>query len=124
MYNNFVQRLKRIKQEVLALKTAQPKGLGSANFFGEVVDYEFSVVSGSPLTMRVVVEFGENQSAIPYCQCYISEAQYFQGKGVSWDGEAKKMYFDFDCYVNNVTLNGQIKVISNGAIGEVYVEGL
>lgn len=123
MYNNFVQRLKRIKSELLALKTAQPRGLGSASFFSAVSDYSFDAIGGTVIFV-VSVEYTASQDTIPYCQCYISNAQYFQPASISWNEASKTLSFYYECYVNNVSLNGIVKVITNGSINNLYTGAL
>lgn len=121
MYNNFIQRLKHIKEELLALKTAHAQGLGSANFDSLSDEYNFDSVGGDNI-FRVRVVYNENQSDVPYCQCYISNAQYFQPVDVSWESSSRTMTFEYECYVNNVSLSGVVKVVSNGSINNLYTE--
>ena len=121
MYNNFIQRLKHIKEELLALKTSHAQGLGSADFLSAVAEYNFDSAGGNNV-FKIRVEFSSTQSDIPYCQCYISNAQYFQPISVNWDNDSKTLVFEYECYVNNVSLSGVIKVITNGSINNLYTE--
>lgn len=120
MYNNFIQRLKRIKEELLALKTAQLRGLGSASFFSESSEYNFDAIGGT-VTLRISVSFASTVDTIPYCQCYISNAQYFNPASISWNEPDKTLSFDYEGYVNNVSLSGIVKVISNNSINNLYI---
>lgn len=122
MNNNFIQRLKAIKRELLDLKTAQARGVGSVSFFGEVVSYNYTSVGGSATFLMVNVYFANTQVNAPYCQCYLSNAQNFNPASISWANNT--LTFMFECYVNNVTIDGNIKVIATAPIQNVTVESV
>lgn len=122
MYNNFVQRIKAIKRELLDLKTASARGLGTVSFFNEIVQYSYTSISGSATYLMVNVGFAETQTNAPYCQCYLSNAQYFNPASISWANHT--LTFMFECYVNNVTIDGSMKIIATAPIQNVNVEAV
>lgn len=122
MYNNFIQRIKNIKQELLNLKTAQARGLGSVSFFGDIESYSYTSVGGSASRLRVSVMFSESQANAPYCQCYLSNAQYFNPASINWANHT--LTFDYECYVNNVTIDGSVKIIASAPMQNVSVEAI
>lgn len=84
MNNNFVEKLKWIRSEVLALKQAHEYGIGRADFPWEGQEiYVGQNVSGT-LTVKVV--FGDNVENMPYLQFYtkIGDWDWFIGNNGSW----------------------------------------
>lgn len=122
MYNNFIQRLKAIKRELLDLKTAHERGLGSASFFSEIAQYSYTSVGGSATYLVINIAFDSELLNVPYCQCYISNAQYFNPASISVNNNT--ISYMFECYVNNVTIDGDIKVIAGAPIQSVNVGAL
>lgn len=122
MYNNFIQRLKAIKRELLDLKTAQARGVGTVSFFDEVAQYSYTSIGGSATFLMVSVGFANTQTVAPYCQCYLSNAQYFNPATISWANNT--LTFMFECYVNNVTIDGSLKIIATAPIQNVNVEAV
>ena len=122
MYNNFIQRLKAIKRELLDLKTASARGLGTVSFFSDIEQYSYTSVGGSATYLVINVRFADNQNDAPYCQCYLSNAQYFNPASITWANHT--LVLSFECYVNNVTIDGSAKIIASAPIQSVDMENV
>lgn len=121
--NKLVQMIKDNKRELLALKTACAHGLGSASFYTASDMYDFTVLPpylDNCLIVRVGVPAGLGYS--PYCQCYISNAQYFQPISIAYDENANEVVFSYRSFLNNVTIRVYAKVICAVPIESLTME--
>lgn len=122
--NKLVQMLKDNKKELLALKTASTHGLGSASFYTAVDSYSFSVLPpyyANSLIITVNIPAGLGYS--PYCQCYITGAQYFQPTSIRYDESNSKMVFAYHTNLTNVTIEVYVKVICSVPIESLVISG-
>lgn len=119
----FTKKMKSIKRELLAVKTAHERGLGLANFNSEVGHAIYRVMSGDYPYLKVTAQFTETVENSPYCQCYLSNAQYFQPVQMAWDATTHRVVIVYQCYVNNVTLDMYAKLIATKPIISVTIEG-
>lgn len=121
--NKLVQMIKDNKKELLALKTSCTHGLGSASFYTASDMYDFTVLPpylDNYLVIRVGVPADLGYS--PYCQCYISNAQYFQPTSITYDENNAEMVFRYRSYLNNVTIRVYAKVICAVPIESLTIE--
>lgn len=117
--NKLVQMLKDNERELLALKTSCSHGLGSASFYNAVDYVDFTVIPSSDNYLKVIVKLPDNFNYSPYCQCYISKAQYFQPMSASFNEEYSQMEFLFRCYLNNLTIRVYAKAICSAPIESI-----
>lgn len=120
--NKLVQMLKDNKRELLDLKTACAHGLGSASFYTDSGMYDFTATSYKDNFLRIVVDLPDGLNYSPYCQCYISNAQYFNPISITYDENNNQMVFLFMAYLLNVTVRVYAKVISSAPIDGLTIE--
>lgn len=118
-----VNKLKSIKRELLAIKTAHERGLGIANFNTAIGHATYTVVGGDYPYLKITAQFAETVENSPYCQCYLSNAQYFQPVKMEWNESAHSVVIIYRCYVNNVSLDMYAKLISTNFVINVDIEG-
>lgn len=118
----FTKKMKSIQRELLAIKTAHERGLGLANFNSKIGHAIYRVISGDYPYLKVTAQFDETVENSPYCQCYISNAQYFQPVQMGWDESAHRVVITYQCYVNNVSLEMYAKLLATKPIISVTIE--
>lgn len=108
--NLLATRVKQAKKELRDLKTACAHGLGSVSFYSATDEYEFTLMPPSMDDYLIVtVNIPAGYAYTPYCQCYISNAQYFQPISIKYNNN--QVIFRFRSYLTNVTLSVYAKVI-------------
>lgn len=117
-----VQKLKWLKREILALKTAHTKGLGTASFASDTSSLLYSPTGGSNQYLKITAKFADSILESPVAQCYISNAQYFEQNDIKWDDAAHTVTFLYRCYITNVSLDVDCKVIATAAIENITME--
>lgn len=120
--DTLTQKLKWCKRELLALKTAHQRGLGTASFFSDTDFLSFAPTSYANNFLYITVQF-DSLPYSPYCQCYISSAQYFQPMEITYDTNANQMIFVFMSYLLNVTIPVNAKVIATAEIKSITMTG-
>lgn len=73
MINNFDQKLIWLEREVLALKTAQERGLGTMNFYRNSVNLSYA--PGSPLYITVTATAKAGEIAPFFCQLFFNTTE-------------------------------------------------
>lgn len=117
-----ISKLKWLKGEILALKTAHRKGLGTANFASATGSLVYTTVSGNDQYLKITVKFADSIAESPVAQCYISNAQYFEQNDIKWDASTHTVTFLYRCYITNISLVVDCKVIATAAIENIIME--
>ena len=73
MINNFEQKLTWLDREILALKTAQERGLGTMNFYRNSADLSYS--PGSPLYIVITATAKAGEIAPFFCELFFNTTE-------------------------------------------------
>ena len=119
--DSLINKLKWCKREVQALKIAHEKGLGAASFYSATDFMDYVATSYNNNFLKITVQFDELPYT-PYCQCYISSAQYFQPFKVSYDEANNQMVFLYEVYLLNVSIPVNVKAIATAEISSITME--
>ena len=117
-----ISKLKWLKREILALKTAHRKGLGTANFASATESLVYTTMGGDDQYLKITVKFADSITESPVTQCYISNAQYFEQNDIEWDASAHTVTFLYRCYITNVSLDVACKMIATATIENTTME--
>lgn len=109
--NRLVEKLKWCKRELQGLKIAHERGLGTASFYSKTDFMNYVASSYNDNYLKITVQF-DTLDYTPYCQCYISSAQYFQPFRVEFDTDNSRMIFWYMSYLLDVSIPVNVKVIS------------
>lgn len=122
MDKSLVQKLKWCKREVAALKIAHDRGMGTVSFFTSY-DSLLALFDSMHNCVKITLQF-EDLGFEPYCQCYISNAQYFQPISTNYNLSTNQLVILYRCYVNNVSLTVETKVVAASPILSIEMEAV
>ena len=119
-----IAKLKDIKRELLALKTAHNKGLGTASFDSKIGYLLYTTMASVTQYLKITIKFADTVVESPFAQCYLSNTQYFQPYDIKWNPSAHTVVFSYMCYVTNVSLGVYTKVIATAGIESITMEAV
>lgn len=122
MENKLVEKLKWCKRELAGLKIACERGVGVVDFYSNTTS-QLMLFQPSTPALRITVQFADVNYQ-PYCQCYLSNTQYFQPARISYDDTTNTLTCIYLCFVTNVTINVSVKAIASAAIDSVTLEAI
>lgn len=115
-----VSKMKWIEGELLALKTAHLRGLGTADFCTETTDYHYpNMQLGDAITVKV--SFEDDIEEMPFIQTYNAMARFLNPLSASWNNENKTVSILSMCTVGGIDYGGEVKVVASAQIKSIAI---
>lgn len=102
----FLDRIRSIRREILALKQSAMKGTNSVSFYSGKDEYTGAFVTGATI-LTTTIHFDNTVTTPPMCQIYMNSSRYLEVTEPMWDASAHTLRTDayafepadYDCTV-------------------------
>lgn len=115
------KKIKSIRGELLAMKQVHERGLGVLDLCDGSGSLQYD--SSTYPYLKITVKFDSDVSKSPYCQCYISNPQYFYNSQMRWDGANNQFVFIYACNVSTASIMVYAKAVATVPVKSVTMEG-
>lgn len=83
----FIDKIRWIRSEILALKQSATKGINSISFYSAYNEYLGAFVTGATM-LTTTVHFDSSVTTQPMCQIYMNSARFLNISTPIWDASA------------------------------------
>lgn len=83
----FIDKIRWIRAEILALKQSATKGINSISFYSATDEYLGAFITGATMLITTV-HFDSSVTTQPMCQIYMNDARFLNISIPMWDASA------------------------------------